>query len=245
MNYCDYDLLYTYPTGQFSSQHKSQINDCIVEIEKNTAYKDNIIQSFLNGKYKTYKTVAPIILYRIFGTFKCDLNNPEEKSRGALVNGAFTSTEFAESIIDAKIRFALDPQWKNTKMYEVKILVPKNTIISIGVVAPIKLKTGTILPGGAEQVLLPFKWPLKWIIGVRRVTNRQLQIVPEYPIPRKKLKDIICTKKSNLYQLSCPLCGNEQIVQLSKHEKFLVTGAKGNKYLMRFHCMNKKCDYYW
>lgn len=102
------------------------------------------------------------------------------------MRGRFASTEFAESVIDAKLRLALDPKWANTKMYEAKLLIPPNIIISLGIVAPVKLPTGTVLPGGAEQIILPFNWPKEWIQGYRRVSGRQLQSRPR--IGRTSLK---------------------------------------------------------
>ncbi len=86
------------------------------------------------------------------------------KDKGATWNGGFASTEFAESRIDVKIRLALKPEWYNTKLVEEKILVPKGIKLNIGLVAPVQLNTGTILDGGAEQVLLPQNWPKEWIL---------------------------------------------------------------------------------
>lgn len=53
--------------------------------------------------------------------------------------GAFATTEFAESRIDVKMRLALNPQWKNALYVEEKIVVPKDVVINVGVVAPVKL----------------------------------------------------------------------------------------------------------
>ena len=70
------------------------------------------------------------------------------------------------------MRLALDPAWFNTKMYEAKLLIPKDIVISVGIVAQVRLKTETVLSGGADQILLPREWPDSWIVGYRRVTTR-------------------------------------------------------------------------
>lgn len=46
--------------------------------------------------------------------------------------------------------------------------------------APVILNTGTVLDGGAEQVLLPMNWPKSWIVGYREVTSKPLMGYPEF-----------------------------------------------------------------
>lgn len=107
---------------------------------------------------------------------------------GAKQFGSFATTEFAESRIDVKMRLALDPQWKNALYIEEKIIVPKGIVLNIGIVASVKLLSGTILPGGAEQVLLPQNWNENWVVGYRYVTSEPLM---EYPIySSKKINEI-------------------------------------------------------
>ncbi|MBP2966863.1 hypothetical protein J8385_20025, partial [Acinetobacter baumannii] len=66
--------------------------------------------------------------------------------------------------MDAKIDTALLPEWKNSRMYEAEITIPKGETLNIGKVASqTNDKTGTILKGGADQILLPQDWPLEWI----------------------------------------------------------------------------------
>jgi len=58
-------------------------------------------------------------------------------------------------------------------MYEATIVVPKGQILNIGKVAPQTIKsTGTVLDGGADQILMPQNWPLDWIKGVKNVPSR-------------------------------------------------------------------------
>ena len=64
------------------------------------------------------------------------------------------------------------PEWKNTRMYEVEIRIPKGETLSIGKVAPQKISlSGTVLKGGADQILLPQDLPLEWITDFRIVPN--------------------------------------------------------------------------
>lgn len=49
----------------------------------------------------------------------------KKTNNGAKLNGAFASTEFAESIIDAKVRLALNPEWMNKKSIKLKLSFQK------------------------------------------------------------------------------------------------------------------------
>lgn len=78
------------------------------------------------------------------------------------------------------MRLALDPQWNNALYIEEKIIVPKDVIINVGIVAPVKLLSGNVLEGGADQVLLPFDWSEEWVVGYRFVTSEPLMDYPQY-----------------------------------------------------------------
>lgn len=210
----------------------------VVEIAQQK-YPEQVVSSFQNGEYTTVQTLEPILLYRLFGQYRSQESTSD--LRGARLGGSFASTEFAESIIDAKLRLALDPAWFNTKMYEAKLQIPSGTILSTGKVASARLRTGTILPGGADQILLPRDWPEDWIIGYRRVTSRQLLSLPYFILQKPAEYD---TKKS-LYRKMCPACGCEQTRTLSAAEQFSITGQKGNQYTMQYVCLNPDCQYYW
>ena len=200
-------------------------------------YGPQVTASFKGGVYQSFRTMAPIVLYRVFGQYRG--SGPTQK--GARLNGGFASTEFAESIIDAKLRLALDPAWANTKMYEARLIVPAGISISIGTVASVVLKTGTVLPGGADQILLPLGWPESWITGYRRLTARQLQAPPCFSPQRPPEYD----SKENLYRMICPVCGCEKCQKLPEEEQFTITGSKGNQYVMQYVCLNPDCQYYW
>ena len=147
---CDYDALTTYEPGSFCSQHRTDLTGRIERVNLNAITDMDDLNSFLNQSYESYITTAPLILYRAFGAVKKDSG----KIAGAWATGRFISTEFAESMIDVKNRLALAPEWFNTKMYEEKLLVPAGTEFYLGIVAPVKMKSGTILSGGAQQILL-------------------------------------------------------------------------------------------
>lgn len=240
VNFCDYDSLKHYAPGSFNSKYKTDLTGSIQEIEKDSL-PDDIASNFLHKQYQTGKTLNDLVLYRVFGLYS--QTNGEVK--GARSSGNYASTEFAESLIDAKLRLALAPEWFSTKAYEEKILLPKGSIINIGIVAPVTLKTGTVLPGGADQILLPRNWSEEdWTIGYRRVTTRQLINPPEFKLKKSDLPE--SDVKATVYKIPvCCYCSGFDVTKLEESEQFEVEGSKGNRYIMRFHCNNPKCGFYW
>lgn len=238
-NCCDYDAIVHYPSGEFSRRYKTSLIGKVEAFPVNQPLDKQIIDSFQNGRYQTCRTIYPVVLYRLYGQYQKEKNGHPQ---GARLHGRYVSTEFAESIIDAKIRLALDPGWLNTKMYEAKLLVPPGITLHVGLVASIALPTGSILSGGAEQILLPPDWPDSWITGYRRVTARQLQIPPQYWPNRP---DSIIQGKENLYSAVCPRCGYEHTERLAEDEQFEMIGRKGNRYVMKHRCLHPDCGYYW
>lgn len=237
INCCDYDAISLYPSGTFNIRHKTNLAGKVKEVAR-IPYGPQVTDSFKDGAYRTFLTIEPIILYRVFGQYRGE-GSPAPK--GARLNGSFASTEFAESIIDAKVRLALDPAWANTKMYEARLIVPADVTISVGIVASVRLKTGTILFGGADQILLPREWPEDWITGYRRLTARQLQAPPYFDLRKPCEYD----RKESLYRMSCPICGCEECRKLAEQEQFAIIGRKGNRYVMQYICLNPDCQYYW
>lgn len=128
--------------------------------------------SFLNGEYQTYETLEPLVFYRVYG---CGYSGA-----GAGPKGRFVTTEYAESKIDVKLRLALKLEWKNTRMVEARLVVPAGTVIQVGIVAPQTLPTGTVLAGGADQIMLPAGWPDEWITGYRLLRFHPQLTYPEY-----------------------------------------------------------------
>ena len=107
LNYCDYDALEHYESGAFSKQFQTDLSDRIEEVEKDTTLSKNDIDSFKDGQYITCRSTKPIVLYRLYGRYEKD-----GVVSGSALGGRSVSTEFAESLIDAKIRLALLPKWK-------------------------------------------------------------------------------------------------------------------------------------
>lgn len=240
VNFRDYDSLKHYAPGSFNSKYKTDLTGSIQEIEKDSL-PDDIASNFLHKQYQTGKTLNDLVLYRVFGLYS--QTNGEVK--GARSSGGYASTEFAESLIDTKLRLALAPEWFSTKAYEEKILLPKGSIINVGIVAPVTLKTGTVLPGGADQILLPRNWSEEdWTIGYRRVTTRQLINPPEFKLKKSDLPE--SDVKATVYKIPvCCYCSGFDVTKLEESEQFEVEGSKGNRYIMRFHCNNPKCGFYW
>ena len=120
---------------------------------------ESLSSTFAEGEYQTIVTGEDITLYRSFGG-KAD------------AGGAFATTRPAESRIQAKLDLALLPEWGNSRAYEAEIQIPAGQRVNIGIVAPQTIKgSGTLLPGGAVQILLPKDWPLEWITKIRVVPS--------------------------------------------------------------------------
>ena len=244
MNFCDYDSMEHYPSGSFTVRHKTVLTKKLKEVEKQIL-PEWLTLSFLKCEYRTCITLDDLVLYRIFGLYRMkDEDSNLKPPVGAKSLGCFASTEFAESLIDAKMRLALDPSWLNTKVYEEKILLPKGNIINVGIVAPVKLKTGVILPGGADQILLPQNWREEWVIGYRRVTSRQLMNPPSFTLKKSDLPEFDI--KETLYKITaCCCCGGSDVTKLDEADQVAVIGSKNNRYILKYHCNNPDCGFYW
>ena len=130
-----------------------------VSVINQESLPQKIIDTFKNGQYRTVVTDTEIKVYRIFGG-------------RADAGGRFVTTTPSISRIDTKIDSALLPEWGGSMKYEAEITIPKGTKLNIGKVAPQKIEsTGTILEGGADQILLPNDWPLDWISVIRTVPS--------------------------------------------------------------------------
>lgn len=172
-------LGFGFVSGSTNQKFKTILDENnIKEIEKQHL-PEGIANSFKNGKYNTYVTTNEVVLYRVYGL------TPSGQA-GAKQFCAFATTEFAESRIDVKMRLALNPQWKNALYIEEKIVVPKNVILNIGIVAPVKLLSGTILEGGAEQIPLLENWSKEWVVGYRFVISEALMDYSKYTTEKTK-----------------------------------------------------------
>ncbi|MGG7176992.1 hypothetical protein ACQPU1_05360 [Clostridium paraputrificum] len=100
---------------------------------------------------------------------------------GALITGVsklvigglgLTSLASAGNRINAKINTALVPEWKNSRQYEAVIKVPKGTTINIGRVEKQYTKTGALIQGDGDQILLPQGCSSELIKEIREVPSR-------------------------------------------------------------------------
>jgi hypothetical protein len=64
---------------------------------------------------------------------------------------------------------ALLPEWNNSREFEATLEVPAGQILNVGTVAPQTTMSGAVLPGGADQILLPRDWPSSWVQNVDRL----------------------------------------------------------------------------
>ena len=139
-------------------RYSTSIDDKVKVIEK-VDLPDWIRDSFTDGNYRTVITEENITFYRTFGG-------------GAKANGSFVTTSPAGNRINAKIDTALVPNWKNTREFEAVIEVPKGQILNIGRVEKQYTKTGALLKGDGDQILLPQGWPSEWIKDIRKVPSK-------------------------------------------------------------------------
>ncbi|CAH0159406.1 Putative ribonuclease YwqJ [Peribacillus simplex] len=147
-------------TGKVENFGKySTIIDEKVKVIEKVDLPDWISESFTDGNYRTVITEENITFYRTYGG-------------GAKVNGAFVTTSPAGNRINAKINTALVPDWKNSRQYEAVIEVPKGQILNIGRVEKQYTKSGALLEGDGDQILLPQGWSSEWIKEIRGVPSR-------------------------------------------------------------------------
>ncbi|WP_429906500.1 hypothetical protein [Heyndrickxia faecalis] len=139
-------------------KYSTAIDDKVKVIEK-ADLPSWIGKSFKDGNYRTVITEKNVILFRTYGG-------------DAKMTGAFATTRPAGNRINAKIDAALVPDWKNSRQYEAVIEVPKGKILNIGRVEKQFTKTGALLKGDGDQILLPQGWPSEWIKEVREVPSR-------------------------------------------------------------------------
>ena len=138
------------------------LSECSVKIKETqkASLPEEMVKSFEGGIYKTGILEEDLIVYRAFGG-------------NAKLGGSYVTTSAAGNRINAKIEAALLPSWKNTREFEAIIKVPKGTTISYGKVAPQTIdKTGSILKGGADQILLPRDWPEEWVQQIVKLSSK-------------------------------------------------------------------------
>ena len=116
----------------------------------------SLAATFEDGAYRTVETTEAVTLYRVYG-------------HSAAQGGGFATTSTSGNRINAALESALLPEWKNSREFEATIEVPAGQILNIGTVAPQTTMSGAVLPGGADQILLPRDWPSSWVQNVDRL----------------------------------------------------------------------------
>ena len=150
------------------SEHSFE--DKIQEVDWEPIDDKNIVDSFLNGEYKTVEATEDIIAYRVYGGGSEKEGNP---------NGEFiflTPREPRDRIVE-KLDSALTNKWQgeikdeegkpkydengeplksrpNTREYYCEVYIPKGTHMNVGKVAPQETLGGQLLEGGGEQIVL-------------------------------------------------------------------------------------------
>ncbi|MCC4909339.1 hypothetical protein [Microbacterium sp. cx-59] len=134
---------------------RTAIDDNVVDVPRQDL-PPGLASTFTDGQYRTVETIEPVELYRVYGG-------------DASQTGGFATTEYATDRLTAMDRSALNPEWNNTREWQAVIDVPAGQTLQIGQVAPQVLDDGRILPGGADQILLPQNWDPSWIRNVEPV----------------------------------------------------------------------------
>jgi len=64
-------------------------------------------------------------------------------------------------------------EWGNSRQYKFEFTILKDQQLNIGKVGPRTIEsTGTVLSGGADQILLPQGWSSDWITNTRVVPSK-------------------------------------------------------------------------
>ncbi|WP_339212347.1 hypothetical protein [Aeribacillus sp. FSL K6-3256] len=145
-------------TVEKGKDYSTRIDNQVEEIEK-MPLPSSIATTFKDSNYRTVITKENVTVYRVFGGH-------------ADAGGTFATTSPAVNRIQTKIDLALLPEWKNTRNYEAVIEVPKGTILNIGRAEKQITKTGSILKGDADQILLPLNYSLEWIKEIRPIPSK-------------------------------------------------------------------------
>ena len=118
--------------------------------------------TFRDNKYQTVVTTLPVKMYRAFGGI-------------AMPGGSFVSPDTILDTAATRRALAIELAWGNTLEFEAVINVPVATKINIGIAGP-----QASLPGGGEQVIMPFKWNLDWIDRIYSLRSQQSWSLAEF-----------------------------------------------------------------
>lgn len=122
----------------------------------------NLVETFNDGVYRTVQTTQEVTLYRNFGG-------------SAKVNGSYATTITTAT----RDELALIPDFNNTMRFRSTIKVPPGQAFSLGKVGPWP-PSNPILPGGADQIILPQFYNEAWIYEVVDLQTGQVYTLEQF-----------------------------------------------------------------
>ncbi|WP_276203382.1 hemagglutinin repeat-containing protein [Pectobacterium brasiliense] len=152
--------------------------DSKVTLTQKDSLPNNVTKSFKDGNYQTVITNEPVVVYRKFGG---TLDQ-------AKLDGGYATTE--QNV--GRNETAVYKKW-STSQFEAQIKIPENTKINIGIVG--EQRPGSEKPkydGGADQILMPLDYPLKWVKSVRDGKTGKVYTYDEF---RKAFPDQVTKKR--------------------------------------------------
>ncbi|SZD73241.1 Uncharacterised protein [Candidatus Ornithobacterium hominis] len=142
-------------------KYRVSIFDKVKVIGKDKSLPRSVVESFMDNYYYTAETLENIKVFRRFGG--------QGKNQAKLF-GNYTSTEALLS----REELAILTKW-NTMQFEAEIVIEKGAKLNLGKVAPYGKYSG-----GADQVLLPRKYPEKWIKSIKDLKTKKTYSLEEF-----------------------------------------------------------------
>lgn len=144
-------------------------------------------RTFIDGVYRTGVTNKGVTLYRDFGA-------PD-----AFLNGGYAATTASAT----RGELAILDEW-NSMRFKAKITVPQGQTLHVGKVGKqTSSKTGQVLNGGEDQVILPESWSTSWVdeitdVTTGRVYNSVEEFAQAFPIRTGKYPNITKNLSENI-----------------------------------------------
>lgn len=147
-------------------KYSTKIDHAVIVLPKESLFGNDAL-TFLDAEYRTVKATQDVTAYRVFGG-------------NAKVGGTFVTTESGVT----RAELALLDEWNNSMRFEATINIPIGTKMNIGKVGSQKSTSGAqSLPGGADQVILPYQWNTDWVTRiVDSSTGKVYNSVSEFAI---------------------------------------------------------------
>jgi len=149
-------------SGGGFGKYATKIDNDVTLLPKEVLFGNDAL-TFLDEEYRTVQTAKVVTTYRSFG-YKAKLG------------GTFaTSSEGA-----SRSELAILDEWNNSMRFEAVIMIPSNTKLNIGKVAPQVSTNGLqTLEGGADQFILPYKWSNSWVVKITDKTTGKIYLNAE------------------------------------------------------------------